>query len=109
MNNNHEKNNLNNNFQDIYIHQLIHESDMARMAKTNELLMKANKRQNIQNIAQLILILGMIICFFIYESQYDNSYEEVSQNVKQDTDTGNNNFIGGDYNNGTTGSENENN
>lgn len=100
-----EKINLNN---EIYVHQLTFESSMARLAHTNELLMKANKRLHIQNLAQLIVILGMLIGFLIYESQFEWSSETITQTVEQDTSAdGSNHFIGGDYN-GEAGSENNN-
>lgn len=89
----------------IHYMNLMHESDMARLSRTNELLMKANKRLHVQIIAELAVIMAMIIAFFVYESQWDKEFETITQTVEQDTEAGNNNFVGGDYI-GTTGSEN---
>lgn len=80
----------------------VHEADMARLSKTNELLMTVNKRAHILNIIYLFVILVVIISAFIYTRQFEKVTETTTQEITQDTDNGGNNYsiIGGDYNNG---------
>ncbi len=53
----------------------VHEADMARLSKTNELLMTVNKRAHILNIIYLFVILVVIISAFIYTRQFEKVTE----------------------------------
>lgn len=53
----------------------VHEADMARLTKTNELLMTVNKRAHILNIIYLFVIVVVIISAFIYTKQFEKVTE----------------------------------
>lgn len=69
---------------------IVHEGDMARMEREN-------KRAWILCIILCIALVVSWIGFAVYESQYE-TVTETNQEVWQDTDSGDNRFIGGDYN-----------
>lgn len=101
-------NNNENQQEFVTIPYFVHEADMARLSKTNELLMTVNKRAHILNIIYLIVILTMVISFFIYARQFEQVTETTTQEIMQDTDNGGSNYniIGGDYSNGTADNKN---
>lgn len=70
---------------------LVHEGDMARMERTN-------KRSHILNIILAILLIASWGGFLWYESQFELVAETTTQEVWQETDGGDNQFVGGDYN-----------
>lgn len=70
---------------------LVHESTMARMERTNKRLW----------IVVIILIVSLIATnagWIWYESQFELVTETTTQEVWQETDGGDNQFFGGDYN-----------
>lgn len=64
---------------------IVHEGAMARLER-------ANKRLWITLLVLIIMLVGTNIGWLVYESQF----EEVYQEVVQDAENGENNFIGGD-------------
>lgn len=67
---------------------IVHESAMARAER-------ANKRLWIALILVIVLLVGSNIGWMIYENQFEDVV--TIQEVEQDTDGGNNSFVGGDY------------
>lgn len=67
---------------------IVHESAMARAER-------ANKRLWIALILVIVLLVGSNIGWMVYESQFEDVV--TIQEVEQDTDGGNNSFVGGDY------------
>ena len=72
-----------------------HEADMSRMERTN-------KRLWIIVIVLIAVLLGTNGAWLWYESQFEYITEETIQNVDQDAENGENNFIGGDFYNGAS-------
>ena len=70
---------------------IVHEADMARMERTN-------KRSNVLCIILAVLLLTSWGGFIWYESQFETVTETTTQEVWQETDDGDNQFVGGDYN-----------
>ena len=70
---------------------IVYESEMARLERII-------KRQFILIIASLIFLVGTNLYWVYYESQFQDvvTTQEVTQDVQQDSDNGNNTFIGGD-------------
>lgn len=59
-------------------------------------LERANHRLFLIIILLLIALIGTNAAWVYYESQFEDV--SVTQRVDQDTDSGNNTFVGGDYN-----------
>lgn len=74
---------------------IVHEGAMARMERTV-------RRLWILCIILVALLFGTNLAWTIYESQFETV--ETTQTVTQDTDDGNNNFVGGDLINGAADS-----
>ena len=72
-------NNNENQQEFVTIPYFVHEADMARLSKTNELLMTVNKRAHILNIIYLIVILVVIMSAFIYSKQFDKVTETTTE------------------------------
>ena len=70
---------------------IVHEGDMARMERTN-------KRSHILNVILAVLLICSWAGFLLYESQFELVTETTTQEVWQETDGGDNQFVGGDYN-----------
>ena len=68
---------------------IVHEADMARMERTN-------KRFCILCVILVILLAASWGGFIWYESQFE-LVTETTQEVWQETDDGDNRFVGGDY------------
>lgn len=64
---------------------------MARMDRTN-------KRSHVLNVILAILLITSWAGFLWYESQFELVTETTTQEVWQETDGGDNQFVGGDYN-----------
>ena len=61
-------------------------------------LERSNKRSHLLNLVLCILLLCSWIGFFVYESQFETVAETTTtQEVMQDTENGDNQFVGGDY------------
>lgn len=79
---------------------IVHEGDMARMERSN-------RRLWIIVLVLIVLLVGSNIAWLCYEDSMEEvSTTTVEQEVEQDNDSGDNNFIGGDYN-GETKSKNK--
>lgn len=79
---------------------IVHESIMARMER-------AQKRLFILCLVIFLLFVGSNCAWLWYESQF-KYVETTEQQVTQDTgESGNNNFVGGDYIGDTEGSNKE--
>lgn len=74
---------------------IVHEADMARMERTN-------KRSHVLCIILSVLLLASWGGFIWYESQFE-TVTETTQDVWQETDFGDNRFIGGDFYGNTEG------
>lgn len=56
-------------------------------------------------ILVIVLFVGSNIGWLVYENQYEDvvtTEETIIEGVTQETENGNNNFVGGDYTNGET-------
>ncbi|MBR0113416.1 MAG: hypothetical protein IJM02_06685 [Clostridia bacterium] len=62
---------------------------------TIEKMSQANKKLIIVIIALIIALIGTNAAWIAYESQYQET--TTTQAVDQDTDSGDNRFVGGDY------------
>lgn len=84
---------------EVTVPYVVHEGEMTRMERTNHRLW----------VLCILLLLSLLITnigWVWYESQFEY-YEEVTQDVTQDSgDGGYNNFVGGDYYGETTGEDN---
>lgn len=49
-------------------------------------------------IIMLILLVGSNVAWICYERQFEDTVTTVTQDVRQDADSGSNTFVGGDYN-----------
>lgn len=78
-----------------YIPQIAHESDMARMER-------ANNRLWIALILMIVLFVVSNLAWVWYENQY---VDEVTTEIEQDTESGSNYIVGGDYH-GTSANQN---
>lgn len=72
----------------VQVPYIVHESAMARQERTV-------KRLWIVVILLIVLLVGSNIGWLAYESQFEDVI--TIQEVEQDTDGGNNSFVGGDY------------
>lgn len=81
---------------------IVHEGDMARMERSN-------RRLWIIVLVLIVLLVGSNIAWLCYENSMEEVSTTVEQEVEQDNDSGDNNFVGGDYINGTTEGEDKNN
>lgn len=74
---------------------VVHESAMARAERSA-------KRLWAIIIVQIIVIVGLCVGFFIYESQFEDVITTEEYQIEQDTDNGHNNSIinGGEIANG---------
>lgn len=72
----------------VQVPYIVHESAMARQERTV-------KRLWIVVILLIVLLVGSNIGWIAYESQFEDVV--TIQEVEQDTDGGNNSFVGGDY------------
>ena len=81
---------------------MVHEGDMARMERNS-------RRLWIIVLVLIVLLVGSNIAWLCYENSMEEVSTTVEQEVEQDNDSGDNNFVGGDYINGTTEGEDKNN
>lgn len=71
---------------------IVFETEMARLERII-------KRQFVLIIIALVLLIGTNACWMWYESQLEEvttTTKEITQDVSQDSEDGNNTFIGGD-------------
>lgn len=72
-----------------FVPMTVHESDMARMERSNF-------RLSVIVVVLVILLFGSNAAWIAYESQFEEVVT-TEQTVTQETDGGNNSFVGGDY------------
>lgn len=68
---------------------IVHESAMARAERQF-------KRLWIVILLLIVLLVGSNVAWLVYESQVEIVEEVITQTVEQESDGGNNNFVGGD-------------
>lgn len=87
---------------DITVSYIVYEGGMARMERINRRVFI------VMFVINLILTIALIVSNALW-IHHDSQYEDVSitQEVQQDTESGDNSFVGGDFN-GETESKNDN-
>lgn len=109
--------------QNMSVPYIVHESDMARLAKANEQLMKSNKalqeeNKSLHKTLRILIIVFFFtlflsfVAFMVYESQFETVTEAESSSesnqtsiegdISQDAEDGSNTLyiVGGDNENG---------